>query len=167
MAKSWTCSLSQTLGITHIDCLIQCVLKIGFVYLKVCSVLVLVLVRELLGTQKRRDEVYEYLKDAIGDSMMSYDIELVGSEITAHSPASSSFAETLFSSLGEHPSGLQTSSSVSIAVDNTLSRAHTLIQITCQEHKGLLYDIMRTFKDFNIQVCCRVNNLLRLCDINM
>ncbi|KAG2309207.1 hypothetical protein Bca52824_028955 [Brassica carinata] len=108
--------------------------------------------RELLGTEKRRDEVYEYLKDAIGDSMMSYDIELVGSEITALSPASSSFAETLFSSLGEHPSALQTSSSVSIAVDNTLSRAHTLIQITCQEHKGLLYDIMRTFKDFNIQI---------------
>lgn len=127
--------------------------KVGFV---------LVLVRELLGTEKRRDEVYEYLRDAIGDAMMSYDIELVSSEVTARSPASSSFAETLFSSLGEHPSGLQTSSSVSIAVDNSLSRAHTLIQITCQDHKGLLYDIMRTFKDFNIQVCCRVGNPQRL-----
>lgn len=108
--------------------------------------------RELLGTEKRRDEVYEYLRDAIGDAMMSYDIKLVSSEVTARSPASSSFAETLFSSLEEHPSGLQTSSSVSIAVDNSLSRAHTLIQITCQDHKGLLYDIMRTFKDFNIQI---------------
>lgn len=100
--------------------------------------------------------MYEYLKDAIGDSMMSYDIEIVGPEATAHSPAASSFAETLFSSLGERPSGLHTSSSVSIAVDNTLSRAHTLIQITCQDHKGLLYDIMRTFKDFNIQVCAYI-----------
>lgn len=88
--------------------------------------------------------------------MITYEIELVGPEITARSQASSSsVAETLFSSnmSGEHPSGLHTSSNVSIAVDNSLSPAHTLIHITCQDHKGLLYDIMRTFKDFNIQVC--------------
>lgn len=99
--------------------------------------------------------MYEYLRDAIGDSLMSYDIELVGPEITARSQASSLVTETLFSSdmSGEHPSGLRTSNSVSIAVDNSLSPAHTLIQITCEDHKGLLYDIMRTFKDFNIQVC--------------
>ncbi|XP_010505230.1 PREDICTED: ACT domain-containing protein ACR10 isoform X1 [Camelina sativa] len=111
--------------------------------------------RELLGTGKRREEVYEYLRDAIGDSLISYDIELVGSEITARSQASSSVAETLFSSdvSGEQPSGgLHTSSNVSISVDNSLSPAHTLIHITCQDHKGLLYDIMRTFKDFNIQI---------------
>ncbi|KAG7569426.1 ACT domain [Arabidopsis thaliana x Arabidopsis arenosa] len=110
--------------------------------------------RELLGTVKRRDEVYEYLRDAIGDSMISYDIELVGPEITASSQASSSVAETLFSSdvSGEHPSGLHTSSNVSITVDNSLSSAHTVIHITCLDHKGLLYDIMRTFKDFNIQI---------------
>ncbi|KFK36561.1 hypothetical protein AALP_AA4G139300 [Arabis alpina] len=110
--------------------------------------------RELLGTGKRRDEVYEYLRDAIGDSLMSYDIELVGPEITVRSQASASFAETLFSSdvSGEHPSGLNTSNCVSITVDNSLSPAHTLIQISCQDHKGLLYDIMRTFKDFNIQI---------------
>lgn len=121
-----------------------------------CSVFVLV--RELLGTVKRRDEVYEYLRDAVGDSMFSYDIELVGPEITARSQSSSSVAETLFSSdvLGEHPSGLHTSSNVSIAVDNSLSPAHTIIHITCQDHKGLLYDIMRTFKDFNIQVCANL-----------
>uniref|UniRef100_A0A1J3GNI2 ACT domain-containing protein ACR n=1 Tax=Noccaea caerulescens TaxID=107243 RepID=A0A1J3GNI2_NOCCA len=106
--------------------------------------------RDLLGTGKRREEVYEYLRDAIGESLMSYGIELVGPEIRARSQASSSVAETLFS--GEHPNGLHTSSSVSIAVDNSLSPAHTLIQITCQDHKGLLYDIMRTFKDFNIQI---------------
>uniref|UniRef100_A0A1J3E6Q1 ACT domain-containing protein ACR n=1 Tax=Noccaea caerulescens TaxID=107243 RepID=A0A1J3E6Q1_NOCCA len=106
--------------------------------------------RDLLGTGKRREEVYEYLRDAIGESLVSYGIELVGPEIRACSQASSSVAETLFS--GEHPSGLHTSSSVSIAVDNSLSPAHTLIQITCQDHKGLLYDIMRTFKDFNIQI---------------
>ncbi|XP_023640064.1 ACT domain-containing protein ACR10 isoform X2 [Capsella rubella] len=110
--------------------------------------------RELLGTVKRRDEVYEYLRDAIGESLISYDIELVGPEIAARSQASSSVAETLFSSdvSGEQLSGLHTSSNVSIAVDNSLSLVHTLIHITCQDHKGLLYDIMRTFKDFNIQI---------------
>lgn len=125
----------------------------------------LVLDRELLGTGKRRDEVYEYLRDAIGDSMMSYDIELVGPEITVRSQACASFAETFLSSdvSGEHPSGLHTSNCVSIAVDNSLSPAHTLIQITCQDHKGLLYDIMRTFKDFNIQVFDGFSDSLFIC----
>ncbi|CAI8587710.1 unnamed protein product [Vicia faba] len=40
----------------------------------------------------------------------------------------------------------------SITVDNTLSLAHSLVQITCQDHKGLLYDIMRTLKDYNIKI---------------
>ncbi|XP_075633597.1 ACT domain-containing protein ACR9-like [Castanea sativa] len=40
----------------------------------------------------------------------------------------------------------------SVAVDNSLSPAHTLLQIHCPDHKGLLYDIMRTLKDCNIQI---------------
>lgn len=52
-----------------------------------------------------------------------------------------------------------TSESVSITMDNLLSPSHTLVQIICQDHKGLLYDIMRTLKDYNIQVYtyCYVN----------
>ncbi|KAF2289875.1 hypothetical protein GH714_038986 [Hevea brasiliensis] len=46
---------------------------------------------------------------------------------------------------------LQTSSSVSVTMDNSLSPAHTLVQIACQDHKGLLYDILRTLKDYNIK----------------
>lgn len=39
-----------------------------------------------------------------------------------------------------------------VTVDNSLSPAHTLLQIHCADQKGLLYDIMRTLKDCNIQV---------------
>jgi hypothetical protein len=41
---------------------------------------------------------------------------------------------------------------ISVTMDNSLSSVHTLIQIQCGDHKGLLYDIMRTVKDGNIQV---------------
>ncbi|KAJ0970156.1 hypothetical protein J5N97_023033 [Dioscorea zingiberensis] len=37
-------------------------------------------------------------------------------------------------------------------MDNSLSPAHTLIQIVRPDHKGLHYDIMRTLKDYNIQI---------------
>lgn len=39
-----------------------------------------------------------------------------------------------------------------VIIDNSLSPAHTLLQIHCSDHKGLLYDIMRTLKDMNIKV---------------
>ncbi|KAK6147062.1 hypothetical protein DH2020_017974 [Rehmannia glutinosa] len=40
----------------------------------------------------------------------------------------------------------------SISMDNLLSPSHTLVQIVCHDHKGLLYDVMRTLKDYNIQI---------------
>ncbi|KAK4833158.1 hypothetical protein QYF36_017269 [Acer negundo] len=51
-----------------------------------------------------------------------------------------------------HLIGFRACSPVTITVDNSLSPSHTLIQILCQDHKGLIYDIMRTVKDCNIQV---------------
>lgn len=41
---------------------------------------------------------------------------------------------------------------VSVKVDNSLSHAHTLLQISCKDHKGLFYDALRTLKDYNLQV---------------
>ncbi|KAK2654927.1 hypothetical protein Ddye_007979 [Dipteronia dyeriana] len=114
--------------------------------------------RELLHTKKRQDDTYEQLKDIMGDSMISCDIEMVGPEITACSQASSflppAITEDMFRSEipEEYPSGSLTSNSVSVTVDNSLSPSHTLVQIVCQDHKGLLYDIMRTLKDYNIQI---------------
>ncbi|KAL0370005.1 UNVERIFIED_CONTAM: ACT domain-containing protein ACR9 [Sesamum angustifolium] len=40
----------------------------------------------------------------------------------------------------------------SVKTDNSLSPAHTLLQINCVDHKGFLYDIMRTLKDCNIKI---------------
>ena len=92
------------------------------------------------------------------DATIYVDLELVGPEITACSPSSSflptAITEDLFCSemSGSVRSGTLTSDNVSITMDNLLSPAHTLVQIICHDHKGLLYDIMRTLKDYNIQV---------------
>ena len=88
--------------------------------------------------------------------MISCDIEMVGPEIAACSQESSFLPTTITEDMHlempvETPSSL-TSTGVSVIMDNSLSPGHTLVQISCQDHKGLLYDIMRTLKDYNIQV---------------
>uniref|UniRef100_A0A6N2KMA1 ACT domain-containing protein ACR n=1 Tax=Salix viminalis TaxID=40686 RepID=A0A6N2KMA1_SALVM len=60
-------------------------------------------------------------------------------------------------------------SSFLLNMDNSLSPGHTLVQIVCQDHKGLLYDIMRTLKDYNIQISYGrfSTNRGRACDIDL
>ncbi|XP_022747635.1 ACT domain-containing protein ACR10-like [Durio zibethinus] len=114
--------------------------------------------RELLHTTKRQEETYKALEDVMQDAMISCNIEKVGPEITACSQASpflpSAITEDIFhlEMSNELPSVSLTSNNVSVIMDNSLSPAHTLVQIVCQDHKGLLYDIMRTLKDYNIQI---------------
>lgn len=86
--------------------------------------------------------------------MLSCDIEMVGPNFTACSHGTPSFIP---SSITQETFNLEMlddsrSNSVSVTVDNSLSPAHSLVQIVCRDHKGLLYDIMRTLKDYNIQV---------------
>ncbi|KAG8648585.1 ACT domain-containing protein ACR10 isoform X2 [Manihot esculenta] len=113
--------------------------------------------RELLHTNKRKEDTYDHLKAVMGDVMISCDIEMVGPEITACSQESSLLPTTITDDMlhleipDELPNSL-TSSSVSVTMDNSLSPAHTLVQIACRDHKGLLYDIMRTLKDYNIKI---------------
>lgn len=114
--------------------------------------------RELLHTKKRQEDTCSRLKDVMGDTIISCDITMVGPEITACSQTSSflpsAITEDTFNMEmpNELPSGIVTSDSISVTMDNSLSPAHTLVQIVCQDHKGLLYDIMRTLKDYNIQI---------------
>lgn len=115
--------------------------------------------RELLHTKKRKDETCEQLKAVLGESMTSCDIEQTVEDINAYLRASSklppSITEEMFTlELPEAASKtlFPASSRLSVTMDNSLSPAHTLIQIHCPDHKGLLYDIMRTLKDYNIQV---------------
>ncbi|KAJ7976904.1 ACT domain-containing protein [Quillaja saponaria] len=114
--------------------------------------------RELLHTKKRQDDTYDNLKAVLEDTLVSFEIEMVGPEIAACMLASSFLPSAITEDMfdlelsDELPSGILTSESVSISMDNLLSPAHTLVQLVCQNHKGLLYDIMRTLKDYNIQI---------------
>jgi len=115
--------------------------------------------RELLHTKKRKDEACEQLRAVLGDSMTNCDIEPASEEIATCLQASPllppAITEEMFNlDLSvETPTGCQPlSTSPAVTVDNSLSPAHTLIQILCRDHKGLLYDIMRTLKDYKIQV---------------
>lgn len=113
--------------------------------------------RELLHTKKRQEETRDHLGAFIGDVMISCDIDLVGSEIATCSQGSSflpsAITEDMFSlELSHEQQSGSSTANVSVTADNALSPSHTLVQIACQDHKGLLYDIMRTLKDYNVQI---------------
>ncbi|KAK8492410.1 hypothetical protein V6N13_103648 [Hibiscus sabdariffa] len=112
--------------------------------------------RELLHTKKRQEETYEALEDVMQAAMMSCNIERVGPEIAACCKASPSPPSAIIDDIFplrdvQVASKCITSNNISVIMDNSLSPAHTLVQIVCQDYKGLLYDIMRTLKDYNIQ----------------
>lgn len=115
-------------------------------------------IRDLLHTKKRKEDTYDHLKAVIGDTMISCEIEMVGPEIAACSQGTSflsdAVAEDMFNieMLDKPQDDSNALKCPSITMDNLLSPSHTLVQIVCQDHKGLLYDVMRTLKDYNIQV---------------
>ncbi|KAL5100909.1 hypothetical protein RYX36_005236, partial [Vicia faba] len=125
---------------------------------KVLDLFFIIDTRDLLHTNTRKDDTIEQIKGVLEDSVLTMDIELVGPEISACSQASSFLPSAITENdyNFELPDSVQTgtlrSDYTSITVDNTLSPAHSLVQITCQDHKGLLYDIMRTLKDYNIKI---------------
>lgn len=119
---------------------------------------------ELLHTKKRREDTCRSLYAILGDSCISCDLQLSGPEYEALQQGMSSppptVAEELFCcELSEKENlshaltpDLNKLKSPSVTIDNSLSPAHTLLQIHCVDQKGLLYDIMRTLKDCNIQI---------------
>lgn len=119
--------------------------------------------RELLHTKKRQDETCEQLHAVLGESCISCELQLAGPECDCHQGVSSLspvVAEELFRfELSDKETRLQALSpdmtklkKANVVVDNSLSPAHTLLQIHCVDHKGLLYDIMRTLKDCNMKI---------------
>ncbi|KAG9150111.1 hypothetical protein Leryth_009688 [Lithospermum erythrorhizon] len=114
--------------------------------------------RELMHTKKRKEDTKDHLKTVLGDTMISCEIEMVGSDVTVSSQGLSFLPEAMAEDMSsmemfnEDQSESFPSNSVSITMDNLLSPAHTLVQIVCRDHKGLLYDVMRTLKDYNIQI---------------
>eukprot|EP00250_Pteridium_aquilinum_P026654 c33377_g1_i1 orf=329-1027(+) len=61
------------------------------------------------------------------------------------------------------------SQSTSVVLDNSLSPAHTLLQISCKDRRGLVYDCLRTLRDSQIQVVfgCLSTNSKRCADIDL
>ncbi|XP_058736613.1 ACT domain-containing protein ACR9-like [Vicia villosa] len=118
---------------------------------------------ELFHTKKRRDDVCEYLMEALGEKCISSELQLAGPEYDGHLQGFSSlppaYSEELFGpelpdKVWLHPlsQDMTTLKKPSVTVDNTLSPAHTLLQIQCVDQKGLCYDIMRISKDSDIKV---------------
>ncbi|XP_020086392.1 ACT domain-containing protein ACR9-like [Ananas comosus] len=114
---------------------------------------------ELLHTKKRQDETCELLNAALGPSVSCEILPAEGFQ-QGFSSLPLAVAEELF--MPEFSDGETYSQSLSldmkklnkasVSFDNSLSPAHTLLQIHCVDQKGLLYDIMRTLKDCNIQI---------------
>ncbi|KAM7258381.1 hypothetical protein ACFE04_014122 [Oxalis oulophora] len=118
---------------------------------------------ELLHTKKRQDETYEQLNTVLGESCISCELKLASPEYQALQGISSlspSVAEELFRyELSEKENRAQALSAdvtklkkSDVTIDNSLSPAHTLLQIHCVDHKGFLYDIMRPLKDCNTKI---------------
>lgn len=114
--------------------------------------------REQLHTKKRQEDTYEHIKEVLGDDMISCELEMVHPEVAACSQASAFLPSVIteeafnFEDSEVCLNGSINGSIPSIVIDDSLSPSHTLFQIVCLDHKGLLYDIMRTLKDHNVQI---------------
>lgn len=121
--------------------------------------------RDLLHTTKRREDVCDRLKSVIGESSTNCELRLTPPELMAMEYApilllSPSIIDQLFTSeltqFQADSNSLQSKSTlinkVSVTIDNSLSPGHTLLQISCKDRRGLLYDVLRTLKDYNIQI---------------
>ncbi|THU70078.1 hypothetical protein C4D60_Mb08t21260 [Musa balbisiana] len=115
---------------------------------------------ELLHTKERQDETCERLIAVLGESVNRCEIQLAEDFQQGVSSLPPVAAEELFSLElcdGEFCSqalspDMKRLKKANVNIDNSLSPSHTLLQIQCVDQKGLLYDIMRTLKDCDIQI---------------
>ncbi|XP_078159934.1 ACT domain-containing protein [Carex rostrata] len=114
---------------------------------------------EQLHTKKRQEETCEKITDTLG-STVSCEIMMAEGFKQGFSSLCSVVVEQLFKSelteselcfLSLSPD-MRNLKKANVSFDNSLSPAHTLLQINCVDQKGLLYDILRTTKDCNIQI---------------
>jgi hypothetical protein len=121
--------------------------------------------RELLHKKERQEETCSTLIAALGPSISCEVLSAEGFQ-QGFSSLAPKIAEELFrvelAGDGEMCSSslisaeLKKVQTATINFDNSLSPAHTLVQIICADQKGLIYDILRTMKDCNIQVAAVV-----------
>ncbi|KAK4286517.1 hypothetical protein QN277_003063 [Acacia crassicarpa] len=118
---------------------------------------------ELMHTKNRQDETCKRLQDVMQDSCISCELQLAGPEYEYSQGVSSllpELTEELFSSelTGDGvcsqalKSDMRKLRKTTVTIDNSISPAHTLLQICCADHKGLLYDTVRALKDMNMKI---------------
>lgn len=108
--------------------------------------------RELLQEKRRQDDLCFRIRSVLGGvATSSCTVELAGTKWGMHDCTGCC---NLSSMLGKDPCCMEASgtSKVTINLDNSLSPGHTLLQISCKDRKGLIYDCMQTLKDFQIQI---------------
>ncbi|ONM52157.1 ACT domain-containing protein ACR9 [Zea mays] len=118
--------------------------------------------RELLHRKERQDETCSALTATLGPSISCEVVPAEGFQ-QGFSSLPPEIAEELFrAELADTDSEVCSSplsaelrkvrTTATVNFDNSLSPAHTLVQIVCADQKGLIYDILRTMKDCNIQI---------------
>ncbi|KAL3807717.1 hypothetical protein ACJIZ3_012508 [Penstemon smallii] len=111
-----------------------------------------------LHLKGRRDETCDYLTLVLGEFCLSCELLLAGPEYEVQHSVSSppqAIADEFFncnSSSMAVDANITKIKKAKITVDNSLSPAHTLLQIECIDQKGLIYDILRTSKDCDIRI---------------
>ncbi|KAL7228853.1 hypothetical protein ACSBR2_007523 [Camellia fascicularis] len=118
---------------------------------------------DLLHTKERQSDTHEHLSDILGEDCICCELQPAGPEYEGQqgfSSLSEAVAEELFSSeLSNKKACSQALSpdmkkvkTTNVTIDNFMSPAHTLLQIQCVDQKNVVYDILRTSKDCNIQI---------------
>lgn len=130
----------------------------------ICLFLLISKNRELFHTKERRDNVCQYLTEALGERCISSELQLAGPEyghLQGFSSLPPAYSEELFGpelvdKVSLHPlsQDMTTLKTPTVTVDNSLSSVHTLLQIQCVDQKSLCYDLMRISKDSDIKVFC-------------
>lgn len=110
-----------------------------------------------MHTKERQEETCSTLISTLGPSISCEVLSAEGFQ-QGFSSLAPKIAEELFrveladSDMSSLSAELKKVQTATINFDNSLSPAHTLVQIICANQKGLIYDILRTMKDCNIQV---------------
>lgn len=107
--------------------------------------------REMLREQRRQDDLCFRIKSTLGEVASSCDVALAG---PVWAVLDCTRCCSLSSTLAKDPCSMEApgTSKVTINLDNSLSPGHSLLQISCKDRKGLMYDCMRILKDFQIQI---------------